>query len=89
LAERIEGRTPNHLDYKKREVYPFPEADGAASVRLRFGSIATSTQYWAIDKIGLYEARSRTGETEPEPPERGGIRPGDDPVVLARLALER
>ena len=94
LADCFEGRIASQTEYKRREVFALPEAAGAASVRLRFGSISSGRGYWGIDNIGLYESSDASEATVAVADSPAAVadqklkRPGNDAQELTNLAME-
>jgi hypothetical protein len=66
----ISGRINDDPTESKRvELYPLPEADGKATVRLRFAQAGTGSWYFGIDDFGLYGTKP---SVEPPPTPGGG-----------------
>lgn len=77
LGPYIEARgDDNPTDGKRVEVRRLPQADGKATVRLRFAHAGTDSWYFGIDNVGLYSIPA----VQPQPPvlsavlEPGGVR---------------
>ncbi|MFN0127611.1 MAG: hypothetical protein ACKV19_13100 [Verrucomicrobiales bacterium] len=81
LAAHFEGREAGDTEHKRREVRALVGADGAASVRLRFGSVSTGSTFWAIDSVGLYEAAGPAAAPATAAPDLK--RPANDARALA------
>ncbi len=94
LATRLEGRIPHQTKFKKREIIPIPDADDAAAVRVRFGSVSFNQLYWGIDNVGLYEGSKAADPVDtiadgnPEDGEIEWTRPANDVQELTKLAIE-
>ena len=67
MIPHIQGYTnDDNLDGKRIEVVRLPQADGQATVRFRFLDTGTSSWFWGIDDLALYEINTPVVRTQPQ-----------------------